>query len=345
MGATELKTSPGPAAPPNHGAPTTRRNTLLGILCMSLATMMFAASTAVMKAEFVRYPIGEVMFSRSLTSLLVCAAIILPTAGWPVFDTKKPKAHFARGLSQSISQTFTVFAVGLMPLAGAIAIGFSAPLFSSLISVLWLKERMDLPRFLALIVGFLGVLVVTHPGASSLQLGALFALANAVMYGSVTVAVRSMTKTEGTLTLLMWQLSIVAALHALLLAFGVKALTLSDAAALAGGGVAWGVGQYLWTKSLSLAMTTVVSPFYYLLLVWAMIIGYVVWGDAPSQSLLLGSAIVVLAGLALTLREARQKSAAAVASAGPHAAPANGRYAPKPIARSASASVLGALKK
>jgi drug/metabolite transporter (DMT)-like permease len=111
----------------------------------------------------------------------------------------------ARGLSQTISQTFTVIALFFLPLSGAIAIGFSAPLFAALISLLWLRERADGPRVAALVAGFLGVLVVAGPGADSLQIGALFALANAVMYGSVTVAVRGMTKTESTTTLLMWQ--------------------------------------------------------------------------------------------------------------------------------------------
>ena len=108
----------------------------------------------------------------------------------------RPGAHIARGLSQSISQTFTVIAFSLMPLAGAIAINFSAPLWAALLSVLWLKERAGPARWTVLLTGFCGVLIVTNPGADSLQIGALFALANAMMYGSVTVAVRGMTKTE-----------------------------------------------------------------------------------------------------------------------------------------------------
>jgi len=275
----------------------------LGIVCMIGATLMFAISSAIMKLEIARYPLGEVMAARSLSSLVVCAVLVLPATGFKVFATQRWRAHAARGLSQSVSQTFTVIALGLMPMAGAIAIGFSAPLFSALISILVLKERADPARVAALLVGFAGVLIVTQPGASSLQLGALFALGNAVMYGSVTVAVRSMTKTEGTLTLLMWQMATVAAFHAALLVFGFRAPGLADALTLAASGVANGAGQYLWTKSLGLAPATVVSPFYYLLLVWALILGVLVWGDAPTPALLLGSAIVVASGLALLLRE------------------------------------------
>src|SRR5436309_1030695 len=159
------------------------------------------------------------MALRSLSSFFVCAAVILPVAGLSVFATRRPHDHLARGLSQSISQTFTVIAFSLMPLAGAIAINFSAPLFSALVAVIWLKERAGAARWTALLAGFLGVLIVANPGADSLTLGALFALANAMMFGSVTVAVRGMTKTESANTLLMWQMVTLAVFHSFLLLF------------------------------------------------------------------------------------------------------------------------------
>src|ERR1700730_11288930 len=119
-----------------------------------------------------------------------------------------------------------------MPLAGAIAINFSAPLWASLLSIIWLNEGASLARWTALLSGFFGVLIVTNPGADSLTVGALFALANAVMYGSVTVAVRGMTKTESPTTLLMWQMATVAFFHSVLLLLGFRWPTPGDAAML-----------------------------------------------------------------------------------------------------------------
>jgi drug/metabolite transporter (DMT)-like permease len=281
-----------------------------GILYMIAATLLFAISSAIAKWQVAIYPIGEVMFFRSFFSLLVCALFILPVTGLRVFVTQRPRDHLARGLSQSISQTFTVIALGLMPLAGAIAINFSAPLWSALLSVIWLKERAGPVRWAVLLFGFCGVLIVTDPGADSLQVGALFALANAIMYGSVTVAVRGMTKTESADTLLMWQMVTIAVFHALLLVFGVKRPTLADAAMLVSSGVANAIGQYLWTRALHLAPTTAVSPFYYFLLVWALAIGFVIWGDVPTIGLILGSVIVVVSGLFLLWHEARHRAAA-----------------------------------
>ena len=302
------------AAP--EGPVRARDNVPLGIACMTGATLMFAASSAIMKLEVAKYPIGEVMAGRSLTSLAVCAAFVLPMRGLTVFATRRPFAHVARGLSQATSQTFTVIALWFMPLAGAIAIGFSAPLFAALISIVWLKERCDAPRLMTLVVGFAGVLVVTRPGADALQIGALFALLNAVMYGSVTVAVRGMTRTESALTLLMWQMAVVGICHAGLLAFGFAWPAPADAALLAASGAANSLAQYLWTKSLSLGPTAAVSPFYYLMLVWALMIGFLVWGDRPTASLIAGSAIVVGAGLALLMREQRRKTAGSRAASG-----------------------------
>jgi drug/metabolite transporter (DMT)-like permease len=298
------------AAPAKHQDDVPR-----GIFCMIGATVLFALSNAAAKWLVAIYPIGEVMFFRSFSAAVVCAAAVLPFTGLAVFATRRPRDHIARGLSQSISQTCTVIAFWLMPLAGAIAINFSAPLFSALIAIIFLKERAGVVRWGALISGFLGVLIVTNPGADSLTVGALFALANAVMYGSVTVAVRGMTKTESANTLLMWQMVTIAILHSLLLLFGFRWPTPADAAMLVLSGIAWAAGQYLWTQALLYAPTTAVSPFYYLLLVWAMVLGYLVWDDVPTVGLLIGSSIVVGSGLFLLWHEAQRRPTAQPAPA------------------------------
>jgi drug/metabolite transporter (DMT)-like permease len=276
-----------------------------GILAMTGATLCLALSSAFTKYEVALHPVGEVMFMRSISSFAICALFMLPVTGLAVFRTGRPKSHIARGLSQSISQTFTVLALWLMPLAGATAISFSAPIWSALISIVWLKERPGAARWAFLIIGFLGVLIVAHPGADSLQVGAVFALANAIMYGSVTVAVRGMTKTESANTLLMWQVATVAFFHSLLLPFGVDSLSFFDLAMLVGSGLTNAAGQWLWTRALRLGPATAVGPFYYLTLVWALVIGFFAWGDIPSLGLVIGSCVVVSAGLLLVWHEAR----------------------------------------
>jgi drug/metabolite transporter (DMT)-like permease len=287
-------------------APRRGDNVVLGIVFMIAATLLFAGTAALAKWLAAIYPVGEVMFFRSASSFLICALIVFPINGFSVFATKRPRDHLARGISQSISQTFTVLAVSMMPLAGAIAINFSAPLWSALLSVLWLREQAGPARWTALLVGFVGVLIVTHPGADSLQLGALYALGNAILYGTVTVAVRGMTATESTSTLLIWQLTTLAVLHSFLLIFGFRLPTFVDGTMFVLSGVANVIGQWLWTRALLLAPATAVSPFYYLMLVWALVLGFLVWGDVPTPSLVVGSSIVIACGLFLLWHESQR---------------------------------------
>ena len=314
---SELAMSPAERIPNEETGAARDNHVVRGITFMIGATVMFAISNALSKWIVAIYPVGEVMFTRSLTSLIVCSAFMLPVTGLSVFATKRARDHIARGVSQSISQTFTVLAFSMMPLAGAIAINFSAPLFSGLISVLWLKERAGAARWGTLLVGFIGVLIVVKPGADSFQLGALFALANAVMYGSVTVAVRGMSKTESANTLLMWQMVTLAVFHSFLLVFGFRWPTPQHAVLLISSGVANAAAQYLWTKALHAAPATAVSPFYYFLLVWSLALGFLVWGDVPTISLLVGSGIVVASGLFLLYREAQRETASAAAPKAP----------------------------
>ena len=280
-----------------------REQVPLGILFMVGATVMFAGSSAVSKWQVALYPVGEVLFIRSAVSLVCCALFILPHAGWAVFRTSRRHHHAMRALSQTVAQACIVIAFSLMPLAGAMAINFSAPLFATLVSALVLKEAVGPARSVALIVGFLGVLIVANPGGETFQIGAVFALVNAVLYGSVTAGVRGMTATESAETLTMYQMVLITLFFALTLPFGFIVPSWPDAAMLALNGATNAIGQYWWTRALHLAPASAVTPFYYLSLVWAIFFGYIIWGDVPTLSLLVGSAIVVASGLLLLWRE------------------------------------------
>jgi drug/metabolite transporter (DMT)-like permease len=284
-------------APPTDRVP-------LGIAYMLGATLMFAASLAVSKWLVADYSFAEVLFFRALGSLAICALLILPRTGWSVFRTKRLAAHIGRNTTQGAAQGFLILALGLMPLAGVVAINFSAPIFAALFAALYLRERIGGARRLALVTGFLGVLLVASPGADTFRLGALFAIANAVLYGSVTAAVRGLSATESAETLTMYQMVCLTVLFAAALpAFGFVLPSGAQTGALIVNGVFNGIGQYWWTRALSLAPPAAVGPFYYFSLVWALILGFLFWGDVPMLPLLLGSAIVIGSGLVLLWHE------------------------------------------
>jgi drug/metabolite transporter (DMT)-like permease len=289
--------------------PVRREHIPLGIAYMVAATILFAASSAASKWLVATYPVGEVLFTRTAVSLITCALFILPRTGFAVFHTQRLSHHVMRSVSQGFSQTFLLIAFSLMPLAGAIAINFSSPLFATLVSALLLKEAVGMARWAALLVGFCGVLIVTNPGADSFQIGALFALANAVLYGSVTAAVRGMTATESAETLTLYQLTLLTAFFTLLLPLGWVTPTPADAVWIVFNGASNAVGQYWWTRALHLAPASAVAPFYYLSLIWASVLGFAVWGEIPTVSLIVGSAVVVASGLFLIWRESNARQA------------------------------------
>lgn len=283
----------------------------LGILFMLGATVMFAISSALSKWQVAEYSFVEVLFFRAVASLGTCAALILPRTGFRVLQTKRLRDHFGRSVTQATAQSLIIIAFGLMPLAGAVAINFSSPLFATLFAALWLKEKVGLARTLALVTGFLGVLLVAAPGADSFRLGAMYALANAVLFGSVTAAVRGMTTTDPAETLTMYQMMFLTLFFALALPFFFTWPAPTDAAAMIGNGVINAVGQYWWTRALSLAPPSAVGPFYYFMLVWSAALGFVFWGDVPTLALIAGSAVVVGSGLFLLWHETAKKPLAA----------------------------------
>jgi drug/metabolite transporter (DMT)-like permease len=282
-----------------------------GIAYMVASTVAFAAVNALVKWEVAVYPVGEVAFFRSLFSLVPCYLIVLPRAGFRVLRTERMFDHVKRAVSQLCSMTSIFLAFKLMPLAGAVAISFSAPLFTTLLSILLLKETVGIHRWAALAVGFLGVVLVTDPGSANFGWGAVFALSNAILISSVAIAIRKMAATESTETLIVYQLTLLAALTALLLPFGFAMPGRRDLLFLATAGIVNGVAQYWWTKSLHLAPASAVVPFNYLSLVWASMVGYAVWGDLPTLGLVAGSVTVVASSLYILWRETGARAARA----------------------------------
>jgi drug/metabolite transporter (DMT)-like permease len=288
---------------PESAGPRRREHAPLAIAYMIAATVMFAASSAISKWLVQSYPVGEVLFSRTAVALIACAVFIIPRTGWSVFRTRRLRHHVLRSISQAFSQIFLLIAFSLMPLAGAIAINFSAPLFATLASALLLKEAVGAARWTALLVGFAGVLIVTKPEAQTFQIGAFFALGNAVLYGSVTAGVRRMTETESAETLTLYQLTLLSTFFALVLPWQWALPAVPDMALILLNGTSNAMGQFWWTRALHLAPASAVAPFYYLSLVWASILGFIVWDEVPTFGVVIGSIIVVASGIFLLLRE------------------------------------------
>lgn len=308
-----------------------RRNQVpRGIGFMVASTVLFAGVNAIVKLMVARYPVGEVAFYRALFALVAAAVIILPRTGVAVFRTRRYRAHLQRGVSQFGSMTCMFMAFKLMALGSAVAISFAAPLFTTLLSIVILKERVGVHRWSALVIGFVGVVIVTEPGRGTFQLGALFALANAVLISSVAVAIRRMSATESTETLTIYQMMVITVCTLFLLPFGFTRPSWLDAGALIVAGIGNGIAQYWWTRSLSLAPPSAVVPFNYLSLVWATLLGFAIWGDVPTPHLLAGAVVVVCSGLYILWRETLRRGRVLPPPPAVIAKPAEARRDPEP---------------
>ena len=274
-----------------------------GIACMVGAVFVFAVVNALVKWEIALYPLSEVVFFRCIFALVPCFVLVATHGGAAVLRTRRPLAHLSRALVQFLSMCAIFTAFGLMPLADAVSISFSAPLFLTVLSIPILGERVGVYRWGAVLVGFLGVLIMVRPGAGVLEWGAVFALVNAFLSASVTISLRRMSITESSVTLVVWQVATTVVLSTLLLPFGWVAPTFQDAAIMALVGVASGVGQYMWTQAFRFAPAAVAAPFSYTAMIWAMVLGYLIWGDLPTPALVGGALVVAGSGLYILYRE------------------------------------------
>ena len=278
------------------------------ILYMVSAGAIFSFSSAASKWLVATYPVGEVLFSRVFVSLILFSAFALPTRGLGGAPSRAGRAPMCCAACRSSPRRrLLLIAFSMMPLASATAINFSAPLFATLASLVFLKEPVGAARWVALVVGFLGVLIVTNPGSETFQIGALFALGNALLFGTVTAGVRGMTTTESAKTLTMYQLILLSIFYGLTLPFAFVTPTWSDMPLIVANGATNMLGQYWWTRAIHLAPTSAVVPFQYLSLIWAMGFGFALWGDVPTIGLIIGSVIVVGSGLFLLWHESRPK--------------------------------------
>ncbi|HYF90073.1 DMT family transporter [Azospirillum sp.] len=299
--------------PTSSAAPAARpvENVRLGILSMLLAMVLMTIMNALAKILAETYPLGEVTFFRNLFALLPAVAMVVAAGGRSCLHTTHWQGHLWRAVIGLASMVLLFWAYHLMPLANAVAISYSAPLFLTALSVPLLGEKVGAFRWGAVVVGFAGVLIMVQPGPDMIDRGAIVALTAAVCYALAMIAMRQLGRTEKPVTTVFYFTVISTALSALALPFDwitpdAHALTL-----MAGMGIAGGGAQYFSTRAYSLARAVVVGPFSYASLIYATILGWLVWGDVPAAHVMIGAAIVIASGLLILYRETRRAAAPA----------------------------------
>jgi len=289
-------------------------NTLLGITLKIVSTFAFLAMATLIKLASEDMPIGELMFFRAFFAMIPLG-IWLRMRGElsGAFRTKNITGHGIRSLSGSGGMYFGFMALALLPLPDATAIGYLAPLIATILAALLLKEIVRPYRWAAVAAGFCGMFLMTLPHFSNGSaahilspgpaLGALAGLFAACCNGFSSIQIRKLAQVERTGTIVFY-FSLITSLIGLLTSIAVwRTPTPHEATLLILAGICGGIGQILITSSYRFADASVVVSFEYTTLVWAVAIGFLVFGDVPQPIVFLGALVVIASGLYVIFRE------------------------------------------
>lgn len=277
-----------------------------------ISVAVFVTMQSLIKATADSIPPGEAMFFRSFFALpIIVGWLALRRELATGFRTQDPMGHVWRGIVGSTSMGLGFAALGYLPLPEVTALGYATPIFVVIFAAMFLNERIRLFRLGMVALGLVGVMVVVSPrlsvatsGVSTEQtLGAVLVLASAVAAAQAQVFIRKLTATETTSSIVFW-FSITATLLSLItLYWGWELPTPKQATLLVSAGLLGGVGQILLTTSYRLGDASLVAPFDYVSMIFAVTIGMVFFDEWPQKTTLIGAAIVISAGVMIILRE------------------------------------------
>jgi drug/metabolite transporter (DMT)-like permease len=292
---------------PRDAAVHDNEHVIGGILCRIGSGLSFSTMGALLKlASTQGLNAPELVFYRSLFSLPVVLFWVLKRESLAALRPNNPLAHLWRSTLGLLSMALAFEALILLPLAEATAINFTVPIFATILSFLILKEDVRMHRWAAVVIGFLGVLVVARPGGSLPILGLAVALAAAVGSASVTVTLRHLQRSENIVAIVFWfAVAGIVAGGALMPFFG-SAHGARAMLIVALGGIFGGIGQLLMTASLR-APVSVVTPFDYLQIVAATAYGWLLFSDVPTINTVMGAALIAASGIYTAWREHRRR--------------------------------------
>lgn len=285
---------------------------LRGIALKIGSVLVFIVMSAMIKATAQHVPAGQAVFFRSFFAIPVIVAwLALRRELSAGFRTANPLGHVWRGFAGTIAMGLGFAGLAYLPLPEVTAIGYAAPLLTVIFAAMFLNEQVRAFRISCVALGLTGVLVVLSPRLTVLQggagqteaLGAMLVLGGAVFAALAQVFVRKLVQTERTATVVFWFSVTASALSLVTLPFGWVIPTPTEAALLVGCGILGGIGQILLTSSYREADASLVAPFEYASMIFALAIGYFVFAEAPTATMLAGAALVVTAGILIILRE------------------------------------------
>lgn len=288
---------------------------LRGILLMVAGSAVLTMSDAVTKWLTAGYPVGQIMSIRAFFSLIPILVIVWHAGGLSILRIRNIRMQSIRAACAVASSFLFVGGLVYLPLADAIAIAFSGPLFVTALAAPMLSEKVGWRRWSAVLVGFAGVLVMLRPTGGAFQWYALFPLAAAGCGAFRDIITRQVRLSASPVAVLTLTMAAVGVAGLFTIPAGWAPVGGIDLLLLTLAGILVGTAQYLVIFAFHMAEASLIIPYKYLSLIWAALYGFFIWGDIPESHVTLGAALVVGSGLYIIHREAqlvrRRRKAAA----------------------------------
>ena len=286
-----------------------------GMMLMLFSTICFVVMQSMIRHVGETLPPFEVAFFRNLFGLVALAPIFIQQGIAP-FRTKKLHLHATRGAIQATGMLAFFTGVTLIPLAQVTALSFSAPLFATLLAIVLLGERVRMRRITALILGFVGMLIVVRPGAEEINLGTMLIVASSFSWGIAIAIIKSMSRTESSATLTVYMGVFLTPITGVFAFFVWQTPSWEQLGWLFLIGCLGTIGHLAFAQSFRRADSTAVLPLDFTRLIWASIIGYLAWNEIPDAwawiggTVIFGSATYIAYREAMLARQGRRDAAA-----------------------------------
>jgi S-adenosylmethionine uptake transporter len=275
---------------------------LVGVLLMLAGDFMFALNDAMGKWLVASFSVGQVVAIRSIGAFLILGPMIARQGRAKLFDVERPWLQFWRAAATTIDTACFYAAVVYLPLADVMSFYMAGPIYVAALSHLLLGEKVGWRRWAAILIGFCGVLIMLKPSSSAFTAASVFALAGSVAFAFAIILSRVLRGTSDT-TLVTWQTLGTLVVGLALMIGNWQPPSALDIGAMLLLGVVSCAAHLLITRALKLAPASTLAPLHYTLLLWAVVFGLVFFGDVPGPRILVGAAIVVVAGLFIFHRQ------------------------------------------
>ncbi len=274
----------------------------LGFLYMLLSVCAFSVMDLIVKWSD-NYPLGQVIFFRGFFGLVLYYFVIPRERLKDFYVTKRPILHFSRCFFGLMALLSIFTALRNLPLATVVSISFAAPIFTTIFSIFFLSEKVGYFRWLAVLVGFVGIIIISEPGLSSLNVYYVFPVIFVLGMSYVAISIRQLSSTEPVWLISLYFSAAITLAGLFTIPYGWLMPNLKDLILLSFIGIFGGVANLWLSQSYKFSEVSLVTPLKYLALVFAIIFGYLIWNEIPTIKTLLGATLVIVSSIIIFRRE------------------------------------------